>query len=739
MPDERFDYFYFLNHPAEMEKDPKTLIADQFSTTASERQLKMGMESYAYRANDSETLLEGDSMQASSLWVEKPAAREERAKLSRQLHTEMAGLLQHTLDVQNKTSQFHSSLEELILLSLRDKPEEYQQRMESLQEIPEWQTPEREPYDKEAGERFVQSFHNMTKGMSPESIRDMSDQELVGNFQTLAMLSSIKNGNRSILKDLPEKERESINGFYNNCGDALDEAMRRTQVIASPYYQYFHTDRIPPYDFSDRYMAKYQSGDIDSSYEDEAGGYVENQLPSGEGIPFDMFCMQSQRANMDTLQAQERSVLNAVKKDHKELLTSSPEEVAPEQITWYTGQANYNGYSSAPLSVVQELRSGKTVYAMMPDDTVTAISGSIQKNGSLSVKTRAGSIDDIVNANRLETQKNMKGLADELSSAHPWYSFSSDQFKEMKSAFKAVQDGLKAMGDKPTEQQRKEMAEKLALLSAKCQSYVEYKDNSRIISRDEHGTVERPQTETDMKRKNVANRIKEAAERFQSTLGMREQVGQRQQAKHEEKRASHEAWQEKVQEGFGKQRQDAEAFKNREPAAPDQQKAKTKIEDLYRKCTGWAGGSDPESDCGKTVENLRQNALFGVPDLVDGAAFPSVLSDRARASLDKKIATFVAYEMIQQERGDHFDGKAGPLERKCAENQEAFINMVRRSPAFEHSVGEITPQRLEKFIMEDGARKVATEIFRKAAERAPEARQSQPQPQKKMDGPQKQM
>ena len=65
--------------------------------------------------------------------------------------------------------------------------------------------------------------------------------------------------------------------------------------------------------------------------------------------------------------------------------------------------------------------------------------------------------------------------------------------------------------------------------------------------------------------------------------------------------------------------------------------------------------------------------------------------------------------------------------------------MVKRSPAFEHGVGEITPQRLEKFLMEDGARKVAAEIFRQGAERAPEKGQNQPGVQKKAEGPQKQL
>lgn len=712
MPDLEFNYVEFLRYPRYKDKDPKEVIAEQFSTTADPEEFKAALKEYGQYVG---------GIDPDSVWVKDTAMREDRAKVSEQVRGEMAGLLRQNLDLSNTAA---SQYERLILLTLRGKPEEYQQRMESLKEVPEGQAPERESYEKEERERFVQSFHNLTKGMSPSSIRSMSDRQLADSFQVLAMLASIKERGESFFSDLPEEQRSSINGFFNRCGGALDEAMWRAETIASPYYQYCDTDRFPPADYGKEELDEVYSGEF---FETDEIIFKENNLSSEESSAFELFCFRSQKCSQLKEERHQDKVLDAVEKHHKSLVTASPEEVSPQNIKWYGERGSYTGEYTAPQPVVEELRSGKTVYALMPDATVMAVSGSEKADGLLSAQARTGSADEIVNLKRLAMQKTMKRLADEISNVHPWYKFSSNQFKEMKSAFKAVQDGLKTMGENPTEQQRREMQEKLTALSEKCQSYREYKKG-------------RTGNYTNVMRMQVSDHIKEAAESFKSILDMHDQVDQLKQQRVEERRARHEAWQEKVQEGFAKQREDAEEFKNREPA-PNKMKAKTDMAVMYKKCAGWVGGSDPESDCGKTVENLRKEALGGVPYLVDGAGLPGALSDRQRGLLGKRVATFVAYEMIQQERGDHFKGQAGPLEQQCAKNQEAFINMVQRSPAFEHSVGELTPQRLERFIMEDGARKIATEIFRQAAARTPETRQSKPQPgvQKKAEGPQKQM
>ena len=713
MPDLEFNYVEFLRYPRYKDRDPKEVIAEQFSTTADPEEFKAALKDYGQYIG---------GIDPDSVWVQDTAVREDRAKVSEQVRGEMAGLLRQNLDLSNTAA---SRYERLILLTLRDKPEEYQQRMESLKEVPEWQTPERDFYEKEEREEFVQSFHDLTKGMSPSSIRGMSDRQLADNFQVLAMLASIKDRGESFFSDLPEEQRSSINGFLDRCGGALDEAMWRAQTIASPYYQYCDTDRFPPADYGKEELGEVYSGEF---FETAEITFKNNNLSSEESSAFELFCFRSQKCSQLKEERHQDKVLDAVEKHHKSLVTASPEEVSPQNIKWYGERGSYTGEYTAPQSVVEELRSGKTVYALMPDATVMAVSGSEKADGLLSAQTRTSSADEIVNLKRLAMQKTMKRLADEISNVHPWYKFSSNQFKEMKSAFKAVQDGLKTMGENPTEQQRKEMQEKLTALSEKCQSYREYKEG-------------RTGNYTNVMRMQVSDHIKEAAESFKSILDMHDQVDQLKQQRVEERRARHEAWQEKVQEGFGKQRQDAEVFKNREPAAPDKRKSKEDIVKMYNKYGEWKGFPAEESDCGKTVEKLKKDALFGFPDLIDGAGLPKSLSDEKRASLGKKMAALVALELIQQERGDHFKGQAGPLEKKCAENQEAFINMVKRSPAFERGIGEITPQRLGKFIMEDGARAVAAEIFRQAAERAPETRQSKPQPgvQKKAEGPQKQM
>ena len=666
-------------------------------------------------------MTERNEREAHGLWVTDPAEKQSRARLSEQMRGEMQGLLRLYRDIRSVGGQ-DSPYEAMILLSAHDAPEEYSRRMESMKDIPSPFDPKRKLYDRETGKAFAESFRRVTDGLSPNSIRAMSDQKLAENFPLLATLVAIKDGDRSLLSNLPEQESSFIKDFFNECDGALDAALWRAQTIASPYYQHFYANRFSPVNY-----------DYDSLKELEEGEFFGEEVPDielssdlseEEREKFECFCIQSHKSSLLEDRRQQVIALDAVKQQRKSMATASGAEVAPGEIKWRCKQETYMGGSTAPQAVVDALRGGRTAYAVMPDATVVAVSGKERTDGSISMATRASSADEIVNADRLATQKNMKQLAKELSDAHPWYKFSSDQFKAMKSAFESVQNGLKAMGDKPTEQQRREMQEKLASLSEKCQTYLDYK-------------VGRSDSRANMLRTHVAEKIKAAADSFKASLGIHDEVNRRKQEILEEKRAAHEAWQEKTQKGFAEQKEGANAFQNREPVR-NTGKAKTSILAMFNKCTELKGIPAPESDCGKTLENLKNEAVAGAPKLIDGAGLSSV-NDRQRSSLSREMAAMVAFELILQERGDRFEGKAGPLEQKCAENQEAFISMVKRSPAFEHGVGEITPQRLEKFLMEDGARKVAAEIFRQAAERAPEKGQNQPGVQKKAEGPQKQL
>ena len=111
----------------------------------------------------------------------------------------------------------------------------------------------------------------MTDGLSPNSIRAMSDQKLAENYPLLATLVAIKDGDRSLLSNLPEQESSFIKDFFNECDGALDAALWRAQTIASPYYQHFYANRFSPVNY-----------DYDSLKELEEGEFFGEEVPDIE-------------------------------------------------------------------------------------------------------------------------------------------------------------------------------------------------------------------------------------------------------------------------------------------------------------------------------------------------------------------------------------------------------------------------------------------------------------------------
>ena len=98
MPDNYLDFTDLLNQPYKINREPEKMISDQFSTTATEEQLRAALADYC-------RMTERDEREAHGLWVTDPAEKQSRARLSEQMRGEMQGLLRLYRDIRSVGGQ----------------------------------------------------------------------------------------------------------------------------------------------------------------------------------------------------------------------------------------------------------------------------------------------------------------------------------------------------------------------------------------------------------------------------------------------------------------------------------------------------------------------------------------------------------------------------------------------------------------------------------------------------------
>lgn len=693
MPDTFFDYCAFLDDPENT--DSKTnvghVLAETFSSDMTTEQIQAAVNAYYRNERDTNTTV---------MLVSKRAQQTARRALTEQLHTKMQTLAERLQTLRGQRSDNRSLLpEEVILASREPGSDAYEQEWAELSQAPEEDTPERAEYDRRIGAKFAASFRAMTQDLTPARIETMSDAEVVDNFGRLVLLARLRRQN-ALSACIPEEEQAYIQDYLERCSRPLDTAMQRVQIISSPYYMAVYPDRFPP-------MAPESLEKDGFNYDDLAafayGDEPDSGLTGSSKQSLEGYCRLCQDNSYTTLWREKCAVINALG-----MHDGSP--------VWSDGDnGRYMGVEQVPDRIMDRLYDGGTVYAKTSDNTVTAISGRLEQDGTLSLATQPSSLEEMLGVDCRGMQHQMNHYDKLLSKAHPWYCFSSDQYKQMRSAFAAVQKGLKRMGAASTPEQRAAMKEKLDALSQKCQDYIDYK-NSRAMSAN------------DQARCDVAAELKAAVADFQvsfKALDQRDRAPEEPyRAAHEAKRAAHEAWQEKNQQEMEQHLDKINRSRHINPDAGEAE-GSHELSQLHAKAESWKKLQTPSSDCGNAMADLKELVVAEMPGLVDAAALES-LGSQQQERLTHNMAAIVALSMIVQERGVAFSGKADSLEQLCAKNQDDFIRMVEKSSPFQKATENMTPQWVEQFLTQDGAQKIAQEIFRLVKVKQQEAKQQEP-------------
>lgn len=134
----------------------------------------------------------------------------------------------------------------------------------------------------------------------------------------------------------------------------------------------------------------------------------------------------------------------------------------------------------------------------------------------------------------------------------------------------------------------------------------------------------------------------------------------------------------------------------------------------------------PISDAGMIGDELRAdiyeklNRLVSEPDAFDAEMAGYVMSN------------MVVLEIVKNGRGLNENGEitAGPIEKELAANPGAVLESLRRTEHLQSIMADVTPEKLNQFIMTDGAKTIADSMTKKAEQRTNSQNEQEVQMQK---------
>ena len=284
------------------------------------------------------------------------------------------------------------------------------------------------------------------------------------------------------------------------------------------------------------------------------------------------------------------------------------------------------------------------------------------------------------------------------------------------------------MGANPTKYQRDRLRTQMNELSAACDAYISFKEQKG----EQEGLNAR-----DSERLNVVRTIHEFTQqqisRVDALNGYTEQL---ENAQEKDLFRRDQDTHEKNQQDYAKHFEEVRAFQRSMPESDTNRKRPT-IDDCMKKAAAYRNiDCPPSKECGDALERMHRSLNVSLGNLATVAG-RKTLTPAEKTKLGRDMATLTVFHLVLTERGAKFSGHAGPLEQALKNNPEALIDSVKNLPKFSQCIGEVTPMRVEDFLMNDGARNVSKVLIEHGLNQAKAPAQSAPEKsvQKDMQNP----
>lgn len=664
----------------------------------------------------------------SHLMVTDENERQRREAVSRQMQDAMNHWLHDNyLSAQNRVKRLPNAyprpLSEDTLLKLPhpSQNEEYERRQEILLNG----TAEQKTA------LVMEAFHQLKDqmgrhGFTAERLMQMPDSEIAENFELIDQIASWQGAIVAISESselsLSAEQKQELLSFESEFAGA-SWAYNRTKIISSPYYGMARLEDMPPLDM--------QTLDQPESTPEEVTAL--NDLRTAVGMYQDM--------KQIALEHEIPRQLGGAHNDEVTWLDADGNELAPRFNARFTGEDKF-------LPPLDGLLAGSSLTAVLPDGTQKTFSLDRTEGNGMEVDVDIEPVmtDDPLNPGtqkemRLsdymdqQIKKNLTSLSADLEKADPWYIKSSPEFKALKSAMEQVKQSWHAVQGTPTELQLKTLTEQMNSLKTASEAYLGIKEENKDNLNDR-----------EQARYDVAKAIDFFAKQQLVNVRTLEHRAASRAARNENEEARkifEEAYSDKARErqneGIGKHIKDARSFRDADlNSLVPHKKAKfgsrgMKLHDEY------AYISCPKSDVGFAFNDLKRSIIAGaLPDLFIAAESTKTQKPERLAKYKRDIAELTLFHLIMAERGNNFDGTAGPLEKALAKNRDALIDSINNLPEFNKYIGVLTPERIDKFAMEDGARQISRFLIEKGLGQARQQPQSAPEKAVQKDN-QKQM
>ena len=279
----------------------------------------------------------------------------------------------------------------------------------------------------------INSVQDELKRLEDLPLSTITDQQIAENFESLFKMGQVTEqlealANNNNLAFTPE-ERKWLVGLEQRYGAAGFSTFTRAEVIASPYYELFPSERFSGMDILD----------LTERLGDDVGRGFTDYLDSKVNPSFTF---------MGTLW-------------QNEIENREMRGYAAEEIVWMDqgGQElKLDRAGAVPRPPDGELRMGNPLVAKYPDGQIKVFTGSM--NGD-DFGMRTQGPEALVDR---DIKKSLGDLSRKLDAAQPILMFTgSKEFKNVRSAMEKVQKNLQTLGSHPTpyqeEQLRKQMEE----------------------------------------------------------------------------------------------------------------------------------------------------------------------------------------------------------------------------------------------------------------------------------------
>ena len=578
--------------------------------------------------------------------IEKDKAeRKRRAEVSRKMQDSMI----RWLEDHNKTNierektprvQLERALayDTLLLLPHPEQTEEYEYRYKVLTQG----TPGQK------GWLVMQGLREAKQGYTPEKLMNLTDEQIAADFEGLLRLEGYANSAVALSQNtslkLTDDQRKELRDFEKEFSALASKTYNRAKMIASPYYELVHPERLQDLDNGGMKAEPEEVGQTED--ERKALGQMEKDVRS-----YQSFCMRIPW--------------------HDEIRDRGLEGFKSEEVTWLD-QDGVEIQKRLTAPPVKQLLNGKPLTAVLPNGKAKVFAPAYLGESNIALNTYPLSV---------HMDKQIPGELDSLSKGlnkvDHWYIRGSQEFKNVQADLEKMQEEWRALGPNTTQYQRDRLREKLLELDAHCAAYIDNKNQKEKLNDRDKERLSAIQAVSKFAKKQIANlrileNYAEMRETARSTKGTPEKRAafQREAEAMGGLKEGKGTWRSEENQArmsaASQPQQDAKAQAELEKAKanlkkyvvteseltvgdPDLNRARDKAQYL-QKLVAYNNNTIPRSNAAFDVGKLHQDTAARMAPMMNQISFNAPLTGASARNARTALAQMILVEMVMKER-----------------------------------------------------------------------------------------